>query len=259
MTPDDLCVSLRNSLSLLFECSPAPTEGSRVRTPFMYPDGDIVDIFVIERDGSYIFTDYGEALGWLGMQSDRGRLSDNQRRLVDDVCLTLGVELHRGQLVLRCEKPENFGETVHRIGQAVVRVSDLWFTLRNQAVVTVADEVNRWLREKQISFGRKVAQRGRSGKSWTIDYHTITPNRISMVFLLSTASRGATRRISERVLAGCVDLSHLKARQPRLAFVSLFNDTERVWRPEDFRLMEEHSEVARWSRPDEFERILMAR
>ena len=112
-----------------------------MRTPFMYPDGDIVDIFVIERDGSYIFTDYGEALGWLGMQSDRGRLSDNQRRLVDDVCLTLGVELHRGQLVLRCEKPENFGETVHRIGQAVVRVSDLWFTLRNQAVVTVADEV----------------------------------------------------------------------------------------------------------------------
>ena len=78
------------------------------------------------------------------------------------------------------------------------------------------------------------------------------------MFVLSTGSRGAVRRLAEHALAGCVDLSHLKASQHGLIFVSLFDDTEDVWRPEDFSLVEEHSEIARWSRPDEFELLLRA-
>ncbi len=77
-----------------------------------------------------------------------------------------------------------------------------------------------------------------------------------MVFLLSTGSRNATRRIAEHVLAGCVDLSHLRAEQADLVFISLFDDTENVWRDEDFRLVEGHSEIAFWSRPDQLEQIL---
>ena len=80
-----------------------------------------------------------------------------------------------------------------------------------------------------------------------------------MVFLLSTGSRGQTRRIAEHVIAGCVDLSHLKSNQPSLAFVSLFDDTLDVWREEDFRLVEAQSQVALWTRPDQFEDILRNR
>ena len=39
---------------------------------------------------------------------------------------------------------------------------------------------------------------------------------------------------------------------------TLFDDTEDVWQDEDFRLVEDLSEVARWSRPDEVERLLRA-
>lgn len=253
----DLCASLHNSLSLLFTCSPAPSEGVRVQTPMMYPDGGLVDVFVIERDGQYIITDYGEALGWVGMQSVRGQLSLKQRRLVDDVCLTLGVELYRGQVVLRCT-PETLGEGVQRLAQAVVRISDIWFTLRTRAAETVADEVGDWLEERHISFDRAVKQSGRSIYGWTLDYQTFTPARTSFIFLLSTGSRSAARRVTEHVAAGWVDLSHLKVSQPHTAFVSLFDDTVDVWRGEDFKLVEELSEVALWSRQDELEQILRA-
>jgi hypothetical protein len=162
-------------------------------------------------------------------------------------------------LTLRSVANDALGEAVLRVAQAVVRVSDLWFTLRSQSLQTTADEADEWLREKDIRFERAVRQSGRSGQNWTIDFRTLTDERTSLVFLLSTGSRGATRRIAERVLAGWVDLSHLRASQPSLAFVSLFDDTEDVWQQEDFSLVEDHSEVARWSRLDEFERILMAR
>lgn len=258
MSCDELCSAIGESLPPLFECTPAPREGVRVRTPLMYPDGGMVDVFVLEQGGRYRVTDFGETLGWLRMQSVSARRSPKQNRMVQDTCQTLGVELHRGQLLLRSGAADGLGEAVLRLAQAAVRVSDLWFTLRTRAVETVADEVTEWLVEKEISFDRAVRQYGRSGQSWMVDYQTRTNDRTSLIFLLSTGSRGAARRIAEHVLAGFVDLSYLKVSQSHLAFVSLFDDTEDVWREEDFSLVEQQSQVARWSRPDEFERILLA-
>lgn len=284
MNADELCLSLGKSLPALFECTPAPREGVRVRTPLMYPDGGMVDVFVVEQSEHCYVTDFGETLGWLRMQSASPRRSPNQTRIVEDTCQTLGVKLHRGQLMLRANVADGLGEAVLRLAQAAVRVSDVWFTFRTravpsrtvgtvasemrnfnrqarsgvQALETVASEVSEWLAKKEISFEPDVTQPGRSGQSWAIDYRTHTDNRTALVFLLSAGSRGAARRRTERVLAGCVDLNHLKDRQPHLAFVSLFADTEDVWRKEDFGLVEQHSKVARWSQPDEFERLLLA-
>ena len=257
MNADELYSSVAKSLPALFQCTLAVQDGVRVRTPLMYPDGGMVDVFVLKRAGCYHVTDFGEALSWLRMQSVSARRSSKQNLLVQDTCQTLGVELYRGQLVLRLVTADLLGEAVLRLAQAVVRVSDLWFTLRTRVFETVADEVNDWLIEKEIFFDRGVTKLGRSGRNWTIDYQTQTNDRQSLIFLLSTGSRSAARRIAEHVLAGCVDLNHLRVSQPHLAFVSLFDDTEDIWREEDFSLVEEHSEVARWSRPDEFERILL--
>lgn len=285
MNTHELCVSLGKSLPALFECTPAPREGVRVRTPLMYPDGGMVDVFVVEQSGCCYVTDFGETLSWLRMQSTSARRSPKQTRLVEDTCQTLGVKLHRGQLVLRTNGADGLGEAVLRLAQAAVRVSDLWFTFRTRtvrsragetiagkvedfdwqarsfrhdvrAVGTVASKVADWLVKKEIYFDRHVIQTGRSGQNWRIDYQTRTEDRTALIFLLSVGSREAARRRTEHVLAGCIDLNHPKVSRPHLAFVSLFNDTEDVWRKEDFSLVGQHSEVARWSRPDEFEHLL---
>ena len=258
MNVNELCTSIGRSLPPLFVCSPAAQEGVRVRTPMLYPDGDVVDVFVLERGSGYTITDFGDALGWLGLQSISRQRSPKQQMLIQDVCQSLRIEMFQDQLVLRQVIRDELAESVLRVAQAAVRVSDLWFTFRSQSFQNTADEVDEWLREKRIPFDRQVTKQGRSAQHWTIDFETHTDNRTSLVFLLSTGSRGTVRRLSEHVLAGCVDLSHLKVNQSGLAFVSLFDDTEDVWRPEDFNLVDEHSEIARWSRPDEFEQILRA-
>ena len=259
MNVNELCAAIGRSLSPLFACSPAPQEGVRVRTPMLYPDGDVVDVFVLERGSGYTVTDFGDALGWLGLQSVSRQRSPKQRILIQDVCQTLRIELFQDQLVLRQVMRDALGESVLRVAQAAVRVSDLWFTFRSQSFQNTADEVDEWLQEKGILFERQAQKQGRSAQSWTIDFETYTDNRTSLVFLLSTGSRGTVRRLAEHVLAGCVDLNYLKVNQPGLAFVSLFDDTEDVWRPEDFNLVDEHSEIARWSHPDEFESLLRAK
>ena len=258
MNVAQLCASVGNSLPALFACSPGPQEGVRVRTPLLYPDGGVVDVFVLERGSEYIITDFGDALGWLDLQSVSRQRSPKQQALILDVCQTLRIELVQGQLVLRSVMEDALGESVLRVAQGVVRVSDLWFTLRSQSVQNTADEVDEWLREKKIPFERDVQRQGRSTRMWTVDFAAHLDGRTSMVFLLSTGSRGAVRRLSEHVLSGWVDLNHLRVNQPSLAFVSLFDDTEDIWRPEDFSLLDGQSEIARWSRPDEFESLLRA-
>lgn len=258
MNYNELCAAIGQSLPTLFSCSPAPQEGVRVRTPMLYPDGDVVDVFVLERGETYTVTDFGDALGWLGLQSISRRRSGKQEALVQDVCQTLRIELVQDQLALRQVLNDDLAESVLRVAQAAVQVTDLWFTLRSQAHQTTADEVGEWLQEKRIPYDRAVQRQGRSTRTWTVDFATYADSRTALVFLLSTGTRGAVRRLSEHVLACCVDLNHLKATERGLSFVSLFDDTEDVWRAEDFNLVGEQSEIARWSRPDEFERLIRA-
>ena len=121
----------------MFECAVTERGAVRVRTPFMYPDGGIVDVFVEDRGGGCLLSDYGEALGWLRMQSFSDRLTAHQRGVIRDVCLTLGVDFTDGELTLNCDDVSAAGDAVHRLGQAVVRVSDIWFTLRTHAATTI--------------------------------------------------------------------------------------------------------------------------
>jgi hypothetical protein len=118
--------------------------------------------------------------------------------------------------------------------------------------------VEEWLTERGLPFERAVTLSGRSGRTWNVDFEIRAPRRTSLVHLLSTGSRAAARRVTEHVVAALYDLNHLKVVTPQLAFISLFDDTEDVWQEEDFRLVEELSIVARWSRPDELERFLLA-
>ena len=258
MNVGDLCTALQEAMPPLFVCSPAPQQGVRVRTPMLYPDGGVVDVFVLESTSSYIVTDFGDALGWLGLQSTSPNRSPKQNVLVQDVCQTLRIEFSHDQLRLRDVASGALGEAVLRVAQAAVRVSDIWFTLRSQSIQTIADEVDEWLRERAINFERQVSKPGRSTQNWLIDFETYTDSRTCFVFLLATGSRGAVRRMTEHVVAGGVDLNHFKETQPNLAFVSLFDDTEDVWQPRDFSLVEGVSEVARWSHRDEFENLLIA-
>jgi Domain of unknown function DUF1828 len=249
-----VCNILAEQLSEMFVCK---EQGNfvRVRTPFMYPDGGIVDVYVSQRDGSYCVSDLGETLGWLRMNSLAAKRSPKQNRLIGDTCLTLGLELFRGQLIARAQDGPALATAIMRVGQGAIRVADLWFTTRTRNVESVTDEVADFLGERHIAFERSAKHSGRSGRSWVVDFHTRTDARSALVFVLASGSRAMAHRVADHVVAGWHDLQHLKA-APGTQFISLFDDTTDVWSDEDFGLVESLSDICRWSRPDEFAEVL---
>lgn len=255
MNESTVCEVLRMRLGELFTCTVyGPYQ--RVRTPYLYPDGDNIDLFCKSEDGVITVTDLAETTRWLRMQSVAVRRSPKQRQLIEDACLTHGIEFYRGMLQARCRQDESLAAVVTRVAQAALRVSDLWFTFRSRAVESITDEVADLLMERELSFARSEKLAGRSGRSWNVDFHVRTPIRSSLIYVLSTGNRSAARSVTEHVVAAWYDLNHLAAGPEALRFISLFDDAADVWAEEDFRLVEELSSIARWSRPDEFERLL---
>lgn len=255
MSDNSICQKLSNSLPMLFTCEERG-EYVRIRTPYLYPDGDVIDLFCQQEGDIIVVSDLGETGRWLRMQSASPKRTPKQQAFIDDICLNHGVEFYRGMLMARCHPGDDLSRVVTRVAQAALRMSDLWFTLRTQAVESFADEVADFLTEREFHFDRYVPHIGRSGRIWKVDFHVRAIKRSSLVYVLSTGSRSAASRVVDKVHTAFYDLMHLHAGPESLQFVSLFNDSIDVWNEEDFRLAEQVSIAARWSQPEEFAFIL---
>ena len=246
-----LCETLSKNLGALFSC--VDVNGfTRIRTPFLYPDGDVIDLFVQNLNGAMTITDLGETLRWLRSQSIAPRRTPKQTKLIEDVCLNHGLEFYKGMLLARVKSDDNLASITMRVAQGALRVADIWFTMRTRSVESVTDEVELFLGEKEVPFQRSQPLIGRSGKTWRPDFHIRMPNRSSLVYVLSTGSRAAARGVVEHVVTSWYDLNNLRVGPESLQFISLFDDTMDVWSTEDFNLLQDLSVVAQWSQPDAF-------
>ena len=257
MNNGDIGKVLQDRFGALFTCS-EQEDYYRVSTPYLYPDGDNIDLYCEVAGDTVTVTDFAETTGWLRTQSISSRRSPNQNRLIEDVCVTHGVEFYRGMLQARCHPGDDLGYVFARVAQAALRVSDLWFTFRYRSGESVVGEVAEYLTEHKLEYERSKRLSGRSSRVWSVDFHVRTVERSSLVYVLNTGSRAAANQITDHVVAAWYDLNHHAVGPEGLQFVSLFDDTVDVWSAEDFRRVEDLSRIARWSRPEEFINVLSA-
>ena len=131
MKVEELQEQLTSSLPPLFRCDDFGNERFRVRTPLLFPDGDVIDVFVSGTAESYTVTDYGDAVGWLDIRAPARRRSTKQLSLIEDTCQTLGIEFEGGRMVLREVSWKDLADSIMRMAQAEARVGDVWFTMKH--------------------------------------------------------------------------------------------------------------------------------
>jgi hypothetical protein len=253
------CKLLAAQLGELFTCS-SRDPYIRIRTPFFYPDGDVIDLFARKQDDAILLTDLGESLRWLRTQTaSTSRRTENQQELIRDVCQTHRVELFKGMLVIKNVHPTGVAEGVVRLGQTALRIGDIGFTMRRRTVLSVTDDVEKLLRANELAFERGKRVRGGFGREYRIDFDVQTAHRHSLVQVLSAANRRTASSSIDHTYTVWSDLHHIKSRDNQLRFVSLFDDTADVWASEDLRLLESVSDhLLKWSKPDEITQALAA-
>lgn len=262
MSGDSICSEIQKAFGSQFVCS-KQGDYERIRTPYLYPDGDHIDLYCETGSNVVTVTDLAETTRWLWMQSASQRRSLKQNQLIKDTCETHGIEFHQGMLQARRKPGESLAEVVTRVAQAALRVSDLWFTFRASIGESITDEVADCLTQNDFQYERAKRMNGRSGNDWTVDFYipasrnsSFETQHDSLINVLSTGSRSAARRVSEHVVTIWHDLSHLRTGSEKMDFISLFDDTSDIWEDKDFQLLQPLSQVACWSRPDEFTQLI---
>ena len=124
MLAANLADTLAHDLGGMFEFEPFSETKLRVQTPLRFPDGDLVDVFVLEEDGRLWVTDYGDTFDWLDSQCWESGLTDAERRIVQRVCLSFGVEFNHGQLEQAVKSADKLADEILTLAQASARIAD---------------------------------------------------------------------------------------------------------------------------------------
>lgn len=243
-----ICDEIERWLAAQFRCY---DEGDRIRieTPYVYPDGDVVDIFAVNEGTALRLTDLGETNRWLWLQTPSVRRSPRQRSLINDICDNHGVTYQSGELQVLVTDSHEVAKAVTNLAQAILNMADIYFVFRSQGGQSIKEDVAEFLADALGANRIKRDQefRGRSNRAWVVDFVTKSPKRDSLIQVLYGGSKATARRSVERALSMWYDLQAYKS--TGLQFVSLFDDTVDVWAEEDFNLVDGLSEVAYWSRP----------
>ena len=253
-----ICEKINEEIGSLFECSDFKSY-TRVQTPFVYPDGDIIDIFYKEDSTNKIVTDLGGACDWLNIQSASRNRSEKQEKLLEQICINHRVDFIKGSFFINLnQEKENRSvtEAIIDLSQAVARVSDLWFTQTSRRKKSILDIVEDFIKRNNIQYSREESFLGESETTWKQHFYTQYSDIVFLIYVLSTDNKGSTSGILYKTHTAWYDLQYLK-KPKRLKFMSLFDDRYEVWTAKDRKLLKDFSILQQWSDQEGFKQTLM--
>ena len=269
-----VCASLHTQLGALFECLPAG-ERVQIRTPFTYPDGDLIDLYWRDTPQGQVVSDLGDTCGWLFVNGAHDNLTAKQNQAYDDACSTYGVERRDG-LLLTYVVDGKLADAVVRLVQAITVVSQTVdvgqqsapaFTrgyfdsprLANRIAASgypssqemTATKIAAAIEQQNWQYSRKVKWRGQWDTEWTIDFVVQAPERNAvLIALYERRSAGWQKRAIAQAFAVFSDLVPVLKQQtlPHKP-ISVIDDTDVEWAKKPVEMLKGVSEVVHLSEP----------
>lgn len=229
----------------------------KVQTPYLYPDGDIIDVFVKSSDSGLILTDLGETIAWLSSHSISHSLSERKNQLIEDLIFMYQVERYKGMLIKKCDNSENLSFAIVDFCQAIIRVSDIYLTYSGKTSNSFYEDVADFLTEEKFEFQKNVKYVGTSERERIIDFEVIISNNISLIKGLNYHNKTEANSRSDIINSCWSDLGYIRMSNPNINFISLINDTEdkKIY-PNNINLLQSVSSVAFWSNKNQLKNLI---
>lgn len=224
---------LVQTFSLVKDCDTIENGMLRIATPFQYPDGSFIDLF-LEQDLSqeWKLTDMGQTVAYLLDLHVKPWSSARREQVVADICASLGVRRDGAQLFVRV--PENgsleLTSAMVRLAQACLRLADLAMTQRFRMVSAFKDEVEEFIVFNDLRYDTPYVLEGRFGKPVEVDFRVQGRASTSLLLTLSTANSVAAHGLCNEVFRRCYDLQLHRAEN---LLITTYDTTTDVFREED--------------------------
>ena len=241
LTCDNL-VEVVRPLSLVQQCDVIKSGAMRISTPFRYPDGSFIDVFISPITGNpgyFVLSDGGQTTDYVSDLQFNLWASKKRRILIEDICTPLGVkhEDESFEIVLSPDKIEDLSHAIVRLAQACIRATDLIYTQRAPSVGSFQDEIEDFFSIKHLNYESEVTLPGDAGKLVKVDFK-VKGERVSSL-IQTLAGRTSLHAQANEKLSRWIDLDvHKQTNQ----FITVVDQSSAV-QPADVRRLEKFSQV----------------
>jgi hypothetical protein len=226
--PEIDCDTLRklvSQFSLVEDCDFIKDGSLRIATPFNYPNGSQVDLFLGYSNGlfsQYVLSDYGLTANYLLDMHIKPWSTSKRRQLIQDICETLEVESDTGVFrVALGREIENLSSAIVRLAQACIRVSDLSFTQRLQNSATFQESVEEFIAGAELTYETEPVLIGALNNPVKVDFRVKGAKVLSLVQTLSAPNPTNAHPKSVEVFTRWFDLQSHNGQ--RHQFVTVFD------------------------------------
>lgn len=230
-------------IALVEECDSIVNGMLRLATPFRYPNGSTIDLFIgadNDRFSSFTLTDLGQTTAELLNLGIKPWRTKKRKQLVADICESLSVQNDSGELKVTLLSLSELPGAMVRLAQACIRTSDLAFTQRNLAPVVFKDNLEEFISSLELPYEPDVILPGKNGSRVNVDFRVRGKTLHSLVFTVSSASSASAHSVAVEAFRKAYDLFEFRTDHQ---VVSVFDTANNVFKEEDIRRLDEVSTV----------------
>lgn len=242
------CAGLRQlvgGFSLVESCDVIANGMIRLSTPFRYPDGSAIDLFLTPQpDAAHqlTLTDLGHTTAYLLDMQVKPWTTKKRFKQIQDICQSLAVTRDGGELkiILDVGDAPQVASMLVRLGQACLRMADMALTQRLPTADTFGETLEEFVTEIDRPYEAGIEIIGRYHKPVPVDYRVTGRTTSTLVQTLSTANSAAAHGLSTEIFTRWYDLEPVK---PQHQFVTIFDTTNNAVRDQDIKRLRDVSLV----------------
>lgn len=134
----------------------------RITFPYLNRNNDCSEIYIKLNGDKYILTDDGETISELELSNFNLFSSQRRTDIFNRILLSHGVKKNdANELFIECVK-EELPQKKHLLSQCMIKVSDLFFTSKNNVQSLFIEDVQSYLDEADIRYTPNVSFPGKS-------------------------------------------------------------------------------------------------
>jgi hypothetical protein len=194
---------IAHTLPLVRGCDVVRNGALRMSTPFLYPNGDRIDVFLEVKQGDLFaplsLSDYGHTALYLRDAQVQMDAKDKRGDVLESILSQLKVKYIDGDLSIDIQEaePTDLRDAIFRLSQACLRISDFAAHARLRTVNPFKDDIAGFLRSSGLQVAPDVQVRGRYQNEVKIDFQVFGKQRSSYLCVLAPTQTAAHTSANE--------------------------------------------------------------
>jgi hypothetical protein len=145
------------------------TQWCEINTPFMGMYNDLIDIYIKKNGNEFILSDDGDTIDKLQLLGIYFNTGSKRKQWCDYILRNYGIELVGDELMTKASK-ETLVMKKHHLISAIIELSDMETTAKNNVDTFFKDDVKKMLDETKTLYTPNFITKGSTGIDFTFDF-----------------------------------------------------------------------------------------